>query len=173
LSASADFMQQHPDSRFVCVGDGPVAYRRELEVLAQSQGLGGRILWAGEVGASRAIYNAFDVATLSSAFGEGFPNAVGEAMACGIPVVATNVGDVGLILGDCGEVVPPRQPDGLSAAWARMREILRQDGENLRTAVRARIVQYYGVDTMVDRSEHVLSELCAGRAPAAIAEHYT
>jgi glycosyltransferase involved in cell wall biosynthesis len=173
LSAAAAFMQQHPDSRFVCVGDGPVAYRRELEVLAQSQGLGGRILWAGEVGASRAIYNAFDVATLSSAFGEGFPNAVGEAMACGIPVVATNVGDVGLILGDCGEVVPPRQPDGLSAAWARMRERLRQDGENLRTAVRARIVQYYGVDTMVDRSEHVLSELCAGRAPAAIAEHYT
>jgi len=173
LSAAAVLQQQHPDSRFVCVGDGPVAYRRELEALARSLGLGGHILWVGEVGASRAIYNAFDIATLSSAFGEGFPNAVGEAMACGVPVVATNVGDVALILGNCGEVVPPRQPDGLSAAWARMRERLRQDGENLRTAVRARIVQRYGVDTMVDRSEHVLSELCAGRAPTAIAEHHT
>jgi glycosyltransferase involved in cell wall biosynthesis len=172
LSAAAAFMQRHPDSRFVCVGDGPAAYRRELEALARSRGLEGRILWAGEIGASRAVYNAFDIAALSSAFGEGFPNAVGEAMACGVPVVATDVGDVAVILGDCGEVVPPRQPDRLSAAWARMRERLSQDGENLRADVRARILQHYGVNPMVDRSEEVLSELCAGRPAAAIAAQH-
>jgi len=170
LHAAAAFVREHPDSRFVCVGDGPVAYRRELEALARSQGLGRLILWAGEVGASRAIYNAFDIATLSSAFGEGFPNAVGEAMACGVPVVATNVGDVAVILGDSGEVVPPHEPARLSEAWARMRERLRRDGENLRTAVRTRIVAHYGVDTMVDMSEKVLLELCAGRPATAIAE---
>jgi len=172
LNAAAAFIQRHPASRFVCVGDGPTAYRRELEARARSQGLGGRILWAGEVGASRAIYNAFDIATLSSAFGEGFPNAVGEAMACGIPVVATNVGDIAVILGDCGEVVAPRQPERLSAAWARMRERLGRDGDKLRAEVRARIVRHYGLDTMVDRSEKVLAELCAGRPAAAIAAHY-
>jgi glycosyltransferase involved in cell wall biosynthesis len=172
LSAAAAFMQTHPDARFVCVGDGPAAYRRELEALMRAHGLEGRILWAGEVGASRAIYNAFDIATLSSAFGEGFPNAVGEAMACGVPVVATDVGDIAAILGDCGEVVPPRQPDRLSAAWARMRERLRQDGDKLRADVRARIVQHYGVNTMVDGSEKLLSELCAGRPAAVIAAHH-
>jgi glycosyltransferase involved in cell wall biosynthesis len=169
--AAATFMQQHPDARFVCVGDGPPAYRRELETLARSRRVEGRILWTGEIGASRAVYNAFDVATLSSAFGEGFPNAVGEAMACGVPVVATDVGDVAVILGDCGEVVPPQQPDRLSAAWARMRERLRQDGGKLRAEVRARIVEHYGVDTMVDRSERVLVELCGGRPAAAITAH--
>jgi glycosyltransferase involved in cell wall biosynthesis len=172
LNAAAAFMQGHPDSRFVCVGDGPAAYRHELEALARSRGLEARILWAGEIGASRAVYNAFDIATLSSAFGEGFPNAVGEALACGVPVVATDVGDIGVILGDCGEVVPPRQPDRLSAGWERMRERLRQDGETLRADVRARVVEHYGVNTMVDRSEDVLSELCAGRPAAAIAAHY-
>jgi glycosyltransferase involved in cell wall biosynthesis len=171
LNAAAAFTRGHADSRFVCVGDGPAAYRHELEALARSQGLKGRVLWAGEIGASRAVYNAFDIATLSSAFGEGFPNAVGEAMACGIPVVATDVGDIAVILGDCGEVVPPRQPDRLSAGWARMRERLRQDGETLRADVRARIVEHYGVNTMVDRSEDVLSQLCAGRPAAAIAAH--
>ena len=172
LGAAAAFVQQHADARFVCVGDGSAAYRRELEALARSHGLAGRMLWAGEIGASRAVYNAFDVATLSSAFGEGFPNAVGEAMACGIPVVATDVGDVAVILGDCGEVVPPRQPDRLSAAWARVRERLSRDGDKLRAETRARIVEHYGVNTMVDRSEEVLSELCAGRPAAAIAAHY-
>jgi glycosyltransferase involved in cell wall biosynthesis len=172
LNAAAAFMQGHPDARFVCVGDGPAAYRHELEALARSHGLEGRVRWAGEIGASRAVYNAFDIATLSSAFGEGFPNAVGEAMACGIPVVATDVGDIAAILGDCGDVVPPRQPDRLSAAWARIRERLSQDGETLRAGVRARVVEHYGVNTMVDRSEEVLSELCAGRPAAAIAAHY-
>ena len=65
----------------------------------------------------KAVYNAFDIATLASAFGEGFPNAVGEAMACGIPVAATDVGDVRSIAGSSGEVVPPKNPDLLCAAW--------------------------------------------------------
>ena len=66
----------------------PADYRDELAALARSLGLGDRLVWAGENGNLNAAYNAFDIATLSSAFGEGFPNVVGEAMACGIPVVA-------------------------------------------------------------------------------------
>jgi glycosyltransferase involved in cell wall biosynthesis len=173
LSAARTFMREHPDSRFVCVGDGPAAYRRELDTLARSQGLAGRILWAGEIGASRAVYNAFDITTLSSAFGEGFPNAVGEGMACGVPLVATDVGDVAAIVADCGEIVPPCQPDALSAAWGRMRERLRQEGDGLRARTRTRIVEHYGLDTMVSLSEQVLAELCAGRPAAAIAAHHT
>jgi len=172
LSAAMAFMQGHPDSRFVCVGDGPAAYRRELDALARSQGLAGRILWAGEIGASRAVYNAFDITTLSSAFGEGFPNAVGEAMACGVPMVATDVGDVATIVADCGEIVPPGQPDALSAAWARMRQRLRQEGDGLRARTRTRIVEHYSLDTMVSLSEQALADLCAGRPAAAIAAHY-
>src|SRR5262249_33434665 len=114
IAAAAAFAQQHADARFVCVGDGPPAYRRDLATMADARGLGERLVWAGEVNDLRAVYNAFDVATLPSAFGEGFPNAVGEAMACGVPVVATDVGDIRLMLGDSGEVVPPRRPDLLA-----------------------------------------------------------
>src|SRR5262245_56352612 len=82
LRAAAEFARDHPEARFVCVGDGPPKYRDELEALARSLGLEDRLLWAGESGNVIAAYNAFDIATLPSAFGEGFPNVVGEAMAC-------------------------------------------------------------------------------------------
>src|SRR5207248_7569408 len=124
-----------PDARFVLAGDGPAAYREELGTLANSLGLADRLAWAGEIRDVKAAYNAFDIATLSSAFGEGFPNVVGEAMACGIPVVATDVGDVRLITGELGEVVPPRNPDLLCAAWRRLRRRLAED-PRLRNDVR-------------------------------------
>jgi len=152
LGAAASFARQDPDARFVCVGDGTAAYRDELQALANSLGLVDRVVWAGEIGAVKAAYNAFDIATLPSAFGEGFPNVVGEAMACGIPVAATDVGDVRPIVGELGEVVPPQNPELLCAGWDRLRRRLAHD-PGMRQAARGTIVANYGLDAMVRRTE--------------------
>jgi glycosyltransferase involved in cell wall biosynthesis len=162
LAAAARFTAKFPTARFVCAGDGPPAYRAELETLAQSLGLADRIVWAGEIANVATAYNAFDIATLPSAFGEGFPNAVGESMACGTPVVATDVGDVRAIIGELGEVVAPKRPDLLCAGWERLRHRLAQDA-SLRGAVRKAIIANYGVDAMVERTENMLSRVVAGR----------
>ena len=53
-----------------------------------------------------SIYNSFDVCVLTSAYGEGFPNVIGEAMACGVPCVVTDVGDSRIIVDNKGKVVP-------------------------------------------------------------------
>ena len=172
LQAAACFARENPDARFACVGDGSAAYRHELAAIADSLGLAGRVLWVGEVGDMKAAYNAFDIATLSSAFGEGFPNVIGEAMACGTPVAATDVGDVRLITGELGEVVPPRNPDLLCAAWRRLRRRLAED-PRLRNDVRGRIVANYSLDTMVRRTEDALGQLMAGRPAQEIAREFT
>jgi len=158
LDAAAQFSKLEAGARFVCVGGGPDRYRESLEAQAQSLGLGDRIVWAGEIADARTVYNAFDITTLSSAFGEAFPNAVGEAMACGVPVVATDVGDVASIVGALGEIVPPRDAERLCAGWMRLRQRL-IDEPDLRRAVRERMVATYGVDAMVAQTEETLTKI--------------
>ena len=172
LQAAASFARENSDARFVCVGDGTAAYRLQLITLANSLGLADRVLWVRDIGDMKAAYNAFDIATLSSAFGEGFPNMVGEAMACGVPVAATDVGDVRLIIGEVGEVVPPKNPYLLCTAWRRLRQRLAQN-PGLRNDARDRIVVNYSVDTMVRRTEDILSQLTAGRPAQEIAREFT
>jgi glycosyltransferase involved in cell wall biosynthesis len=167
LNAAASFARNHPDAHLVCIGGGPPSYADELKTLANSLGLTGRVVWAGEIDDVKAAYNSFNIATLSSSFGEGFPNAIGEAMACGVPVVATNIGDVRWIVGEFGEVVPPSNPGLLCAGWSRLRARLARD-PGLREQVRGAITASYGIEAMLDRTETILSQLVGGRPPTEI-----
>jgi glycosyltransferase involved in cell wall biosynthesis len=161
LAAAALFSAKVPTARFVCVGDGPPAYRAELEALAQSLGLADRVVWAGEIANVQTAYNAFNIATLPSAFGEGFPNVIGESMACGTPMVVTDIGDARAIVGELGEVVLPKRADLLCAGWQRLRQRLAQDA-SLHDAVRKAIIANYSVEMMVERTEDILLRVVAG-----------
>lgn len=166
LRAAAAFLAIHPTARFVCVGDGGPAYRRGLVQQAEALELGGAVIWAGERHDLAAVYSALDIATLSSAFGEGFANVIGEAMACGTPVVATDVGDAAAIVGDCGLSVRAGDPSALAEGW---RSIAARDRAALSTAARARIVAQFSVARMVERTERVLDLAIRGETPEAIA----
>jgi len=89
---------------------------------------------------------AGDAVVCASAFGEGFSNAIAEGMAVGLPAVATDVGDAARLIGDCGRVVPPRDPDALAGA---IRAILAGDPKSLGAAARQRIVDNFSMDKMI------------------------
>jgi glycosyltransferase involved in cell wall biosynthesis len=72
------------------------------------------------------VYPALDLLVLASAWGEAWPNVLGEAMACGVACVATDIGESREIVGDAGVIVPPRDPQALARAC---QGLLQQDHE--------------------------------------------
>ena len=159
LKAAAQVSRVRPDIRFVCVGRGDEVYYERLRHIGDECGLNGRILWAGSRDDMPAVYNGLDILCLSSAFGEGFPNVIGEAMACGVPCVVTDVGDSARIVGDNGIVVPPGQPEALSSGLLEMVARIEKNKEDLADRLRRRIVEEFSVEKMVQLTEAALSDL--------------
>ncbi len=151
LKAGGRLLQRGVDVQLVCVGGGPADYRQMLEALADEMGLSGRVSWLGARKDMPSVYAALDLVCLSS-MAEGFPNVVGEAMACGVPCVVTDVGDAAHIVGDCGVVVPPQSPDDLAHGLQAMRDRLAQEPD-LKYRARQRIVSLFSVRNMVDRTQ--------------------
>lgn len=155
LQACALLAARRNDLRFVCVGGGASSYRAELEEFAGHVGIADRLIWAGARQDMPAVYCAMDIACSCSAFGEGFSNAVGEAMACGVACVVTDVGDSARIVGEIGEVAPPRNADAFAGALDRMLARLEEDAA-IGCKARTRIVDEFSVERMVLRTEQVV-----------------
>ena len=159
LDAAARLSPGHPGYRFVLVGGGNGGHEDGLRRHADSLGLGDRLIWAGHRRDMRAVHNAFDVCCLSSSYGEGFPNVVGETMACGTPCVVTDCGDAALIAGGCGEHCPPEDPKAFAEAVERMMIRVEADPEGVSERCRRRIGDNYGVKAMVGRTEALLRSM--------------
>ncbi|MDO8607318.1 MAG: glycosyltransferase [Phaeospirillum sp.] len=105
------------------------------------------------------ILAGLDIGGLCSAFGEGFPNVVGEAMACGLPCVVTHVGDSASLVGETGRVVMPGDAPALAAAWSELVSLAPEGRARLGKAARDRIARSYGLAAMIARYESCWSSL--------------
>ena len=92
---------------------------------------------------------------VSSSKGEGFPNAVGEAMSCGVPSVVTDVGDSARIVGDTGRVVPPGNSSALATAILEIIDLPNQRRRELGDQARERIGKHYSLDKVVQDYERL------------------
>ncbi len=132
-----------PPVRFIVVGDGEL--RGELEAMARAYGLGEKVSFTGWREDTDAIYADLDAVALTSD-NEGTPVSLIEAMAAGVPVVATRVGGAADLLESSGEeppgiLIPPREPGALAEAFLRVlsdRERARAMGSRGRELVRER-----------------------------------
>jgi glycosyltransferase involved in cell wall biosynthesis len=139
-------------ARAVLAGPTEGPARKRLEALAAELGIADRLLWLGPVVQVENLYPALDVVCLSSAYGEGLPNVIGEAMACGIPCVTTDVGDCRILLDGFESVVAPGSPRALAEALLSAIEARSRDPQ-LPHRLRARILGRYTLARMIETTE--------------------
>jgi glycosyltransferase involved in cell wall biosynthesis len=151
LRAAKQLSATHPRAVFVLVGEGADASNPELGALIAQLDLRDRVRLCGRRADVAAIDNALDIAASASAWGEAFPNATAEAMACGVPCVVTDVGDAPAIVDDTGVVVPPRDAAALAAAWASLADLDTEARRALGLRARRRVVDQYALDANARR----------------------
>jgi glycosyltransferase involved in cell wall biosynthesis len=162
LKAATQLAEQNAHVHFLLVGRDVNSSNGELmRIIARREGQE-RMHLLGERMDVPWIMAALDIATSSSAYGEGFSNSIGEAMACGVPCVVTNVGDSATVVGETGLVVSARDADALVRAWQRLIEAGPEARRNLGAAARERIRQNYSLDCVVRQYEDLYLSL--GRA---------
>ncbi len=139
IQAAGIVLRRFPAARFLLAGPHVDADNSRLAELCRESGIGDRALLLGSSRRVRDLLPAFDVFCLSSAWGEGFPNVLGEAMACGVPPVTTDVGDAAAIVGDTGRVVSRQSPGELADACIGLLALPAEARAALGRAARARV----------------------------------
>jgi glycosyltransferase involved in cell wall biosynthesis len=133
--------------RLFVAGDGPL--RQELELLSRTLDIADRVHWLGHVADPRELLQGSDIFTLAST-GEAFGLVLTEAMACGLPVVATRSGGIVEIVEDqvTGLLVPPHNHEALAGAFKQLiqnPELKRTMGEK----GRSRAAEMFTIDVVV------------------------
>jgi glycosyltransferase involved in cell wall biosynthesis len=155
LEAAARLVSAVPHAHFILIGRDVNAANAMLVETIGRLGLAGQVLLLDERKDIPKLLMALDVFTLSSAWGEGFPNVIGEAMAVGLPCVVTDVGDSKDIVGDAGIVVPAHDPAALAGAWDRLVAMGPEGRRDLGRSARSRIEGVYGIETIARRYEDI------------------
>jgi glycosyltransferase involved in cell wall biosynthesis len=157
--AAGLLLHKHPNVQFVLSGENVDIRNVYLHDLIIKNGLDHNVRLLGARLDISRLLTAIDILTLTSAWGEGFPNIVGEAMACGVPCVVTNVGDSAKIVGETGIVVPPKDPLAMSNALDKLLSMTSEQRCELGFAARRRVKENYTLTKMIKTYEDLYLEI--------------
>ena len=160
ISAATEVLQQLPDVRFVLCGAGVERENPELDALVAP--LGDRVMLLGQRDDVPRVLNAFDLA-VSSSVSEALSLAIGEAMATGLPVVATRCGESEDLIGDTGAIVPVRNPRALAQEIMRLIETPPETRSELGHRARSRISEHYSLQKMVEGYKELWAEVARSK----------
>jgi len=146
-----------PDAKVIRHDDGKTSF---VWLTAITSRMRDHVRWLGLRRDVPALLDAADAFVLGSAW-EGMPLAVGEAMAMGKPVVATDAGGVREFVGDAGALVAARNSQALAAAMLAMMRRSREERAHLGHAARNRIQEQFSLDATVDAWEELYKRVVA------------
>ena len=158
LNAAAILNKTHPNVHFMMVGTNIDENNTLLTDVIKQHGLQERVHMLGNRDDIPDVVNAYDVAALTS-LGEAFPLTLGEAMASGVPCVATDVGDNKMIIGDTGRIVPANDDLALAQAWQDLVEMDADDFKKLGEAAYRRTLERFTLEQQVAQHETLYESL--------------
>lgn len=159
LRAAALVHRARPDARFVLVGSDVTAQNQALNADIAAAGVWPVVHCLGLREDTARLMAASDLLVLSSGSGEAFPRVLGEAMACGIPCISTDVGDSRAIVGDCGRIVPPHDDAALAAAIVEVLSLPAAQRDELGRRARARAMTNFDIREVARRYETLYANL--------------
>lgn len=136
---------------FVLAGRGVDTNNSELGSWIRAAGIETRVRLLGLRHDMPRLLAAMDLVTTSSAWGEAFPQVVGEAMSVGTPCVATDVGDSAQVVADTGIIVPSQDADALATGWERLLALPPGELRALGERARGRIEREYSLESVAHR----------------------
>ena len=159
ILAAGRLVRSGLDVHFLLAGQDVDPGNRVLADLIDQENLSGRVHLLGRCEDIPRLDAALDVLAMTSSFGEGFPNAVAEAMSCGIPCAVTDVGDAAFLVGNTGMVVPRDAPGDMADAWGRLIKAGELERQRLGAAARRRVVENFSLSKAVASYEDLYSGL--------------
>ena len=160
VAAAGQLAQRHERLRFLMVGKNLDAENEDLMRWIDATGHAARFVLLGERADVSACLAAMDIFCLSSRT-EAFPNAVGEAMAMGLPCVATDVGDVAVLMADTGVLVPRADPAALAQGVTGLVALGPDYREELGQRARERIGALFNMSYVRERFERIYENVIA------------
>lgn len=171
FAAIREFQKTDRETYFIACGSGVTLEDASLRAMRESCPAPDRVLLLGPRQDMPLVYPAFDLATLSSAYGEGLPLTLCEAIACGLPGVVTDVGDSADVIGDCGKVVPPCDPMALASAWREMLDLPADEWQKLRIRARTRAEERFALPAITAKYESLYLNLIEAREAKSSSAH--
>ena len=158
IQAASMIAKGVPNVKFLLVGAGIDEANERLKLLIQDMGVKEHFYLLGERKDIHRVIASLDV-LVSSSLGEGFPNVLGEAMACEVPCVVTNVGDSAEIVGDTGFVV---NSGDMKALANGVIQLLSDEGlrSKLGNQARVRVREMYEISNVTTRYENFYVDIC-------------
>ena len=157
IESAKTALQHDPNMIFLAVGTGPD--KDAIQSRIKQLGITDRFRLAGFVSDAElpSFYNAADLFVLPSKSGEGLPLVSLEAMACGLPVIATDVGGIREIVPEaCGKFVPPDQPDTMAHV---ILELSQANLQPLKKKLRAMVEEKFSWEKNVEQLTQIYEQL--------------
>ncbi len=161
LQAFGDAVRYVPHMRLILIGRGVDQANQSISKIMQRLGIADRVLLLGERESIEDVYPGFDL-YCSASLNEGFPNALSEAMACGVPCVSTDTGASRQLVEGIGWVVPSRSSAELAVAITECAGLSKEKRQGLGMSSRERIVADYSLSSMLRQYHKIYNALAHG-----------